>query len=262
MSAVALATTFWDQLTAWAQAGALGLTTAVLLAGGAAAVRTGAAATRRLGEVLGLLAAATLAGTLGTVADDIAGWSRAAVTATTGVGVALVHAALWRARPQGLQSVPVLAGTTAAALGALRLVTDAPTDLAGLLVWAIGTAWVVLALAGRLPPRRTALAAGGVAALVGAQWLAFAMEPGLALGLGTALAEFAVGARTGEPLLAGLAVAGVVVLLPQALSTWFGDGVTAPIALLVTGIVLLGGALATLRLARPSSSAGSPSGGP
>jgi hypothetical protein len=90
-----------------------------------------------------------------------------------------------------------------------------------------------------------------VTVLVGAQILGFSYETaGMLLGLATSGALLVASRPVSQPLLVAAGSIGLVLFVPQSLSLWFPGSINAPAAVFVAGVVLLGGALATIRASR------------
>jgi hypothetical protein len=249
VSAFVVAAEYWDQLLPWARSALLALATTALVAGGWWVVDNETPAVRRLVSVLWLLAAGTGAWAVGTLTDAVAGLQPETSALLVGLALLLGGSVLrWR-HPRALQQLPVLAGAALAGGGALWHLPNPPDDLGGVLLWALGVAWAALSWAEMVRPVRTGLAVGSVTALAGAQVLAWNTDgAGIALGLGSTVAGFAIAALIAQPILAALSVAGMVVFLPQAVFAWFEATLAVPLALFATGVVLLAGSLATVKL--------------
>jgi hypothetical protein len=118
-----------------------------------------------------------------------------------------------------------------------------------LAIWGIGVAWLLLAWGQQLRPPTTAYALGSLAVLFGPQMMRFddATWP-LLLGLVTAglLLTFSVALR--NTILLGFGAAGIFIFVPQIIFEYFGDTIGVPLALFLTGAVLLGAALLIARL--------------
>jgi hypothetical protein len=110
-----------------------------------------------------------------------------------------------------------------------------------IMVWAVGVAWVLLALGGWHKPAELAIATGSAVALIGAttaaagdgrSWL-------LWLGLATATALVWRGVAMDQTLMVGLGAIGVLIFVPQIVLEVFPEGSSAIVAMLVTGLLLV-----------------------
>lgn len=249
VSALLIASEFWDQLVPWAQSALLTLVTAALVAGGWWVVENKASAVRRLVSVLWLLAAGTAAWAVGTLGDETLGLSGETTALMVGVVLLAGGLVLYVRHRTAVQQIPVLVGVAVTGGAALWHLPNPPEDLGGLLLWSLGVAWAILAWAGIVQPSRSGIVLGGITTLAGAQALVFSAETiGLVLGLATMAVGFAFAAFLALPAVAALSVAGMVIFLPQAVLSWFETSLAVPVALFATGVVLLAGSLATVKL--------------
>ncbi len=256
VAAITVASHFWSELRIWAQLGIFALVAVAMWLAGTSVRTVDDPAAERLGGTLWFLSTAATASLAWITGDRVLHFEWREATVLMGA-VATVHAAaLWLFRRGALQQIAVFGGILTTVLAALSLLPTPPTDMYSLPVWGIGIAWAVLAWSGHLHPARTAFALGSVAAVVGAEMLSFESEtPGLLLLLGTVAVLFGGAAVTRQPVLVGVASVSLSFALPQALSAWFPGSLSAPSALFVAGIILLGGALGTIRAARRSTDA-------
>lgn len=237
---------------------------AVLLAAGAAVrTRSGtdrpqAAAGRRLRSVCWLLSAAALATGLGLLGDEVLHLSDDDQALLVGAGTAVLAAALWLAHRAILQQAALvvsLAGTAGAAAAHLPVADE---KVIGLAVWGVGVVWLLLGWGGVIGPRQASYLIGGVVAVTGAE-LTVSVGWGAAVGLGTAALLIAAGAWMRDLVLLGVGAIATLLTVPPALGLFFPDTLAAPVALLVVGVLLVGGALCLTGRRRVSG--GSPSHG-
>lgn len=249
ISALLLGAEVWDQLVPLAQSALLALATGALVAGGWWVIGNDEPAVRRLVSVLWLLAAGTAAWSVGVLSEGALDLGEETTVLLVGATLLAGGIVLYLRHRTAVQQIPVLVGLGLTGGGLLLQLPNPPDDLAGLLVWALGVAWGILAWASIVRPSRAGIVLGGIAALIGAQTLVFSAEtPGLLLGLATTAIGFTFAAMLALPVVAGLSVAGMVIFLPQAVLSWFESSVAVPIALFTTGVVLLAGSLATVKL--------------
>lgn len=233
----------WVDLTPWAHAVLLAVLAGVLMAAGAVVHGEPRTPLGRLGSVLWLLALGAVAGTASVVGEDLFDLEEAALGVAVTLPTTIVAGLLWRLRTRALQEVAVVAGLTASSVTLLALSAASLDDWGGLVVWSIGMAWFGLAWAGIVRPVRTGQVAGAVAALLGPLLMVGAGRPGLVLGVVTAAAVVAASVVLRETALSGLGVLGLFVFIPQMVFEFFGDALGAPVALLLSGGLLLGVAL-------------------
>jgi hypothetical protein len=221
---------------------ATGIAVAVVRPGGAAALRQPAhAVRRRLASTALTIAAATAAGAVGNLGTDHA------FLLGTGTAVLVLAATQWLAP----SAVSETAGLAAVALlaGAVLEETNPPDAVfLGTLI-AVGLAWAALAWTPVLTVPTLGLALGLALALYwGAVAAFYGTQPEEALGLVVLALLAAVGlagyVRTGRWPLAAAAAVALTALVFRLTS----DSLGAPVALLLTGLLLLGmGAVVLIR---------------
>jgi hypothetical protein len=143
----------------------------------------------------------------------------------------------------GIYGSAVFAGGSASAL-----VAPASSEVLGVSLWALGAAGVVLTLLGWIVPPRISLVLGSAIALAGPT-MADIHTAGEVWGLltGVGLASAGVWRRRVELLIIGaLGVVGYAIALVYRL---VGDDLGAATTLLLSGVILVAGALVTARLA-------------
>ncbi len=243
VAGVVVAQQVWVDLGAWSHAFLLAVLAAILLGAGAVVHGEPRTPLGRLGSVLWLLALGAVAGAASVVAEDMLDLEEAALGVAVTLPTTAVATLLWRLRVRTLQEIAVVAGLAASSVTLLALAAVSLDHWGGLLVWGIGVAWFVLAWAGVVRPVRTGQVAGAVAALVGPLQMVGAGRAGLVLGVVTAAALVAASVALRETVLSGLGVLGLFVFIPQLVFEFFGDQLGAPVALLLSGGLLLGVAL-------------------
>lgn len=109
----------------------------------------------------------------------------------------------------------------------------------------LAIAWILATEAGYLKPSTAALVMGCIAALFGAQLVAFdtwdaglalALLLGAAIGIGLLIA----GLIRKRGVMLGFGAAGIVMFMPQLTYELFSDSIGAPISLLLAGMLLVG----------------------
>ena len=261
VSALIITAEFWADLLPLARVALLAVVAAALLAAGTplgAAQRTAVA---RLGSFLWGLSAVSFAFGLYVAGADmlfLAG-ERAALLAAW--ATAAYGALLWWRRPRALQQVATFVAIVVGVGTGLVSIDVALGSWAGVAIWGVGTAWLLLAWGGLVPPTGAGYALGGIAALAGPITADVTAGRGeLLLGLATAAALVTAGSWLRRTVLLTLGILGLLAYLPQVVLTYFADQLSAPIALFVTGVALLTAALALSRW-RPGSSEAFEAGG-
>ena len=251
VAAIVLASQFWAQLATWSRLALVAVTT--LAVGGSAVViergdRT--PALLRLADFLHLLSTLGLAFFVRLLlVEGAASSEQAGLTAAAGVAAAY-SAWLWWRRQGLLQHAALFVALLVTAVSGLNLVERLQADYAGLGVWGYGLAWGLLAWGGVLRPRAVGYALGAAAVVFGS--LLFSADSLLRLGFGLAssagLVAAGVGLRT--PVVLGLGALGVFIFVPRISFEVFGDTAGGALALLISGVFLLAGAIVLTRTGR------------
>jgi len=121
----------------------------------------------------------------------------------------------------------------------------------GLAIWALSVLWGVAASRGYLPPGATGYVAAGIGLLTGAQ-LTMQVAGGHVLAIGTVAGLLAAGVLLRQAWLVALGAVGVLIVIPQTTSRYLPTSAAAPVAIFVTGVVLLGSAVWLARRRRGS----------
>jgi len=254
VAGVFIAQQFWADLTPWAQTALLGVVAVALLGAGAAVNGPIGTPTGRLGSFLWVLACGATAATFGVFAsevrnltgDDMALWVTAPAT--------ILAAVLWRLRERALQLTTVTFGIAGVSMAILANIDATVVLWGGLLIWALGIAWMLLAYARVFVPVRAALVLGALGALAGPLFM-FEDNWALFLGLATAVALIAIGIGKGITALGGMAVVALFIYIPRIVFEYVGDGLAAVVAMLFTGIILVAVAIVVARH-RPDTTGG------
>lgn len=242
---------YWDQMEAWGRVVLSGLVT--LVAAGAAHTLRGSdePAVRRLVSLLWLATVVGVATTSGVALHELTDLDEErAVLVMSGLSTATALAA-YLPRRTALQQLALL-GSGLALIGSGITVPDG--DLAPLFVGLVfvgaGLGWTALAWGGLLPPRTLGLVSGLIVAGIGAQVMAFddRSTVGILVGIGVAALLVVLSVLDRRTLFLGFGAVGLFVFVPQLVFHWFGDSLGAPLALLLTGLLLIVGAVGAARL--------------
>lgn len=236
----------WDQFEPWGHF-ALGLiVTGVLLAVGWLLGRSTEATVSR---------AQTFAWLLAVPASALAGYSLISEILgvrdrENGVWIALVAFVvallLWGVRHSTLQLVALGGATLMTTIMFLTRFSNLPEWAPGLSFFGLGVIWLLLTWGGVFTPTRTSYALGSVAVL----FISFPESndmPWPLFGLLIALGLVAISVRLSENVMLGLGIAGLFVYVPMLIFEWFGDSLGAVVALLISGLVLLGVVIGVVR---------------
>lgn len=159
----------------------------------------------------------------------------------------VVAVVLWWMRKSALQLVAmgVAAGVTVVAAVTAR--DSLPDWTYGVSLAALGMVWLLLTWREILGPRQTSYALGALGVLL-VDVPEGGNMPWPLLGLAAGVLLMGLSVVLNENVLLGLGVAGLFIYIPMTVFELFGDSFGVPVALLVTGLVLLGVVLVTARL--------------
>ena len=203
-------------------------------------------ARRRLRSACWLLSVATVGLAVGLLAHDVLHLAGQDVLLLVGVCAGVCAGALWwwhREVPQ--QAALVAALSLAVGAGANHL-PHSHEAVVGLAIWAVGVVWLLLGWRGWVTPRSAVWVIGGVPTVLGAQ-LTTATDWGAALAVATAVALVVAGVAVRDLVLLGVGAVAALLAVPAALDRYFPETLTAPLALLVTGVVLVAAAVQVTR---------------
>jgi hypothetical protein len=237
---------FWDVLGPAGRLALVAAAAALLVGVGAAAPAAATESGRRLRAVSWLLAVAAAAGALGLLADEIIGLPGEWTLLVAALGAAGLAAVLWARSPTPAQHAGFVAAAVFAAGAAAALLPDGDEDAVGVAVWGGGVVWLLLGWGAVVRGRATADVCGGVAAGVGAL-LTVGTTPGSVLAVVTAAALVAAGVLARDLVLLGVGSVVTLVTVPVVMGRWFPDLLSAALALLAAGALLV---LAGVRTAR------------
>ena len=239
----------WSDMETWARLAISAGATLVLLVAGLLARRSGNPSLRPLDAFLWFLSAAGAAFTAGLVGHDVLDLEARSFFLMAGLASAAWAFLLWRIRPGTLLEMAVVAGVVTALESALEHLPGPPDQFHGLPTWGVGAVLAILGWSRLLFGRRGTFALAGVLLLLGAQILSFGWRPaGLGLGIATAIALLAASVPLRSMVHLGFGAAGVLLFLPQIVFEYLGETLGAPLALLVSGTLLLAGAFLAARL--------------
>lgn len=242
---------FWASLTVVSLLILAATITAALVAAGAMLRGATEPAFQRLASLLWFVSTGGMALVAGLFGDEFTDLAGRHVSLLVGAAVSTHAGVLWRLRPRPLQQIALFAGAVTTVEGLVFLpAQDPPVFFAGLAVWGLGVAWALLGWGEVVRPAGVALVLGAVAILVGAQMSSFGdlRGAGLVLGLATAGGLMAAAVTVSSTLVLAFGAAGVLIFTPQAVFHFLGDTLGAPVALVISGFALIGGALLAVRM--------------
>jgi hypothetical protein len=243
-----LAEQFWADLEVWGRLTLLGVVTLALLIAGWSIRAASHEAVDRLGGFLWAMAVIGAGVWFGLLAVEQFDTAEQTGFLIGSLGALAISTSLWWLRRKSLQHIVLFASLIAVSMATVAQFDHAPDELYGLGLWGLGVIWLFLTWGGVLAPRRTAYAVGAVAALFGPQILIGDRGWPLLLGTVVAAALLAASVSQRELVLLGLGAAGIFLFVPQLVFHYFADSLGAPVALLLSGALLVGGAIALARL--------------
>jgi hypothetical protein len=242
----------WEDIAVGGRLAVLGVATAIGVAGGAVARARPGPAFDRVTSVLWVAAVAGLGGFTAVavggegldVAEDTIGPLISSVAAALAIGLYALHR-------RALQLLAVGVSTTALVVSVVAGYGDENTTLMGIVLMALGVAWLAQSFRPVLPPYWMGFLLGGLVAWIGSTVLADDL-PVVGLGLGAlgAAGLLALSVRTRDLLQLGVGALGLFVTLPRLAIEVFGSSVGGPLALLVVGVLVLVVALMAGRVGR------------
>lgn len=240
---------YWDRIETWGRV-ALSATIAIaLFVVGVILGRSDEPAVNRARSLAWLLSVASVALTATVVMNDLVELDDRDVFLYVSLISFAVALGQWWIYKSILQMVAMGITANASVIAIVSHASDAPEWAFGLSFAGLGAIWLLLTWGGILRPVRSSYALGGVGLLLIAFPEATEM-PWPLLGLLASLGLMALSVRLKENVLLGLGVAGLFVYIPMAIFELFGESLGVPVALLITGLVLLAVVIVSVRLRR------------
>jgi hypothetical protein len=256
VAAVTIAAQYWSGMGVAGRLGTVAGAAALLVAAGVAA--PGGPAGMRVRAVSWAAAVVAAGGAAALLGEEVLGLEGETVGVLAGVVATLAALVLAALHRTALQHTAVLAAAAFTAGIAAAVLPRGDGDVAGLAIWGVGVAWLVLGWGGVLgrdrADRVTADLAGGAVVLLGTLF-GVESDAGTVLAVVTVLVLVAAGVLTRDLVLLGVGAVATLVLVPLVVSQWFPDTLAAPVALLVVGALLVAAALVAARRRRPAAGA-------
>lgn len=244
VAAVLLANRYWASIPTWGRVALPVAAAAVLLGAGWLAYRHRSARTTRLRAVLWLASTAAVAVAFWVAGRDVLGLpENENLALLAGVGTAAYAGVLYVYSPIFLQQMALFAALATAAGAAAGTLPKGEGAPSGLAIWGLGAIWLAVGWGNLLRPRRGALVLGAVGTLVGAMITLSAGDWGYVFALTTVAALVTLAVLLGDLIMLGIAAVGALQVLPATVMHFFPGALTAPLALLAAGLLLLAGAL-------------------
>ena len=242
-----LAAEFWDRLVPWSRL-ALGLiVTLVLFIVGLVLGRADEPTIERAETFAWFLTVPAVALTAFVGVSEMAGVDDADTFAWVSLLSLAAAAGLWWLRHSVLQMVAMGLASGVSVVALVSLVEGVPDWAYGLSLAGLGTVWLLLTRGGLLLPERTSYVLGA-AGILSIGFPETSELPWPLLGLAAGLALMALSVPTAQTVLLGMGVVGLFVYIPATIFEVFGETLGVPVALLITGLILLGVVVVTVRL--------------
>jgi len=241
----------WTDLSTLGKLALVGVLLVVVGMAGVMAARVRKPPAERLASVL-FLATVALAGWFAWVVahNGLSLGETASASVVTGV-LATVAVVVYLLRRRALAQLALLVSLIAFLVAVVTSFDiSAPFSWEGVVIAVVGAVWIGLSMARLLEPDRIGLVAGGLATIIGLESAAFDDSRGwiLSLGVVAGVAMLAISvARRGEFALIVPGAIGLLVMVPQLIDHLFSDNLATWLAVLVTGVALVGVAVWMVR---------------
>lgn len=233
----------WRNIPTGAALALAAVASVALGAAGAVLRPSGSPPSRRLRSVLWLISTASLAAFMGLLGDQVWRLSPANTALVAAAAAGLYGAGQWLRTRAAIQHLTVFASAAVLVGTAVAQLTPGLGDWApGLGIWALSALWGGAVSRGYLPPRGTGYFAAGFGLLAGAQ-LTMDVPAGHLLALATVAGLLASGVLLREIWPVGLGAVGVLLVVPQTAERYLPASAAAPLAVFVTGVILVGSAV-------------------
>jgi hypothetical protein len=240
----------WPDIPTGVQLAFAAVAAVLLGVAGALLHQRGDPAFGRLRAVLWLMSTASLAAFVGLLAAQVWHFGNLSTVLVAAAVTAGYAAALWWWARTPLQHLAMFAGVAVTVgTGVARVDADMPLWASGLAVWLLSALWVFAVYRGFLPPRGVGYLAAAAGLLVGAR-LTMDAAAGHLLALATVGALLAAGVMLRNVWLLAVGAVGIIQVVPATAVRYLPENLGAPLAIFVTGVVLLGVALWLARWSR------------
>lgn len=242
-----LAAEFWDRLVSWGRFVLGSIVALVLFIVGLVFGRADEPTIERAQTFAWFLTVPAVALTAYVAVSELEGVDDAATFVWVWLISLAAAAGLWWLRHSVLQTVAMGLASGLSVVAVVSLAEGVPDWAYGLSLAGLGVVWLLLTWGGWLRPVRTSyvLAAAGILSI---GFPDTSELPWPLLGLGAGLALMALSVPLGQTVLLGMGVAGLFVYIPATILEVFGENLGVPVALLITGLILLGVVVVTVRM--------------
>ena len=222
-------------------------------------------AIQRLAGVAWFLSVAGVAGAVWLALYHVHGTTDAVTAVAVGAGVTLYAAALWLIRRSALQSLALFAGLVITILGIADIITvpagtgpapapapNLPTPLLAIALplWVFGLAWAGLGWRRYVGPLWVTIPCGVILALIAPSFAAGHYGWMYVIGIATAAAAMAASVPLRNTPLLALGALTMFGYLTAVAARYLHQSLGGPSALAITGVLIIGLAVASARLTR------------
>jgi hypothetical protein len=238
---------YWDQFPAAGRLALPAASAALMLGAGLAVGTRHGPVVERVRSVLWLSSVVALAFAAWVLGNDVLSWRTIEdVLVLVGLATAGYAAVLWARSRQFLQLGGLFVALALAAGSAAAHLDGGDGSPIGLALWGTGAGWLALAWGRMLPPRRGALVLGAAGVVVGSM-STLSVDWGYVLAVVSVAGLIGLGVLLADVLVLAVSAIGALLVLPATIMRFFPGELAAPLALLLTGVLLIAGALRTVR---------------
>lgn len=245
-----LAGEFWDRLTGVAQFTLALVVTGILVTTGFLLRDSKEPAAARAGSfawLLSIAGAGFAAWVLGDRMLELVEERTALLAALAALAIAVP---LWTMAKRTAQMIGMGLAAAFAAFTVMSQIDPMPDWGPSVALATVGVVWLLLTWGGIFVPEKVSYALASIGILGIGFFEVLGSMPWPLIGLLAALGLMALAVRLEQGIMLGFGVAGLFLYVPATVFEVWGDTVGVPIALLITGIVLLAGILVAVRLRR------------
>ena len=247
----------WNDITRWGQVGVFAAVAAFFLLVGIIVRQVREPAIQRLAGVASFVSVVGVAGAVWFAPYHVPGNITAGMVLAVGVAVALYSAALWLVRRRALQNFALFAGLVVTILGIIVTVAggtgsapSAPSLAFVFALWVFGLAWAGLGWRRYVEPLWVTIPSGVVLALIAPSFAAGEHGWVYAIGIATAAAVMAASVPLRNVPLLALGALAMFGYVTEVAIRYLHESLGVPSALAITGLLIIGLAVASARLMR------------
>lgn len=243
----------WNDIRSWGHVAILAGAAAFFLLVGVVARDVREPAIQRMAGVVWFLSAVGVAGAVGFATLDVHGNPGTYTVLAVGAATTVYSAALWLVRRRAPQNVALFGGLIVTICGIIVTAAErgiGPALAFGLALWAFGLAWAWLGWQRFVEPMWVTMAAGTALALVAPSFAVGDHGWMYAIAIATAGAAMAGSVPLRNPPLLAVGTLAMFGYVTALVLTYFRQTLGVPVALALTGVLIISLAAVTARLMR------------